>query len=355
MSSPQCVIKESGYSPELFGYEEILKNIEEAVEKLDSSARSNIAIIGDPFSGRSELLHKISELCQGRESKIFFSRLVGDENFLHIIEKSGDIVLVDDCQLLFSRKIGGFRKLDLFLNIVASSNKLFITTWNQFSWNYLRFLYPLESIFSFRIELPRLGQMELKNLVMSTCEWQMTFVEDKKIRKDQWLVFSELPVDLTLFKRTLRIPVPRLDYSALRSRFPAKIGSSEPENETSVEDRVFQRLKDASEGNPGVAKAIWKRSTPKAEGSITPEDIIKPQYKIDLDYDQAFLLYNILCMECVSVEELTGIIGHNANVNRFIQDLKRTGLISIENELLSIMPEALHSIERYLKSVRLVC
>jgi hypothetical protein len=354
MASPQCVIKENDYSPELFGFEEILKNIEEAIEKPDSVPRSNIAIIAEPFSGRSKLLYKISELCRERESKIFFSRLVSDENFLHILEKSGDIVLVDNCQLLYSRKIGGFEKLDLFLNTVASSKKLFIITWNQFSWNYLRFVYPLESIFAVRIELPRLGLEDLKKMVMATCEWQMTFTEDEKTKKEERLGLTEFPVDIGPFKRTFRVPVPRIDYSVLKSRFPAKIGSSEQKDETPVEDTVFQQLKDASEGNPGVAKAIWKRSVPRAEGTITPGDIIKPQYKIDLNYDQAFLLYIILCMECVNIEELKGIIDPNANVNRFVHDLERTGLISVENELLSIMPEALHSIESYLKSVRLV-
>jgi len=355
MASPQCVPKEDGYSPELFGYEEILKNIEEAIEKPDSRLRSNIAIIAEPFSGRSELLHKISELCREKESKIFFSRLVGDENFLNDIEKSGgDIVLVDNCQLLFSRKIGGFKKLDLFLNTVASSNKLFITTWNQFSWNYLRFVYPLESTFAARIELPRLDQEELRKMVMGTCEWKMIFAEEEKTRKDRWLEFSNFPVDLATLKRTLRLPIPRIDYGALKSHFSAKIGSSEPEDETSVEDKVFQRLKDASEGNPGVAKAIWKSIISRGGGAIKPGDIIKPQYKIDLNYDQAFLLYLILCMECISIEDLKDIIDHNANVNRFVHDLERTGLISVENELLSIMPEALHSIESYLKSVRLV-
>jgi hypothetical protein len=215
-------------------------------------------------------------------------------------------------------------------------------------------VYPLESIFAVRIELPRLGLEDLKKMVMATCEWQMTFTEEEKTKKEERLGLTEFPVDIGPFKRTFRVPVPRIDYSVLKSRFPAKIGSSEQKDETPVEDTVFQQLKDASEGNPGVAKAIWKRSVPRAEGTITPGDIIKPQYKIDLNYDQAFLLYIILCMECVNIEELKGIIDPNANVNRFVHDLERTGLISVENELLSIMPEALHSIESYLKSVRLV-
>jgi len=105
MPSPQCALRENGYSPELFGFEEILKSIEDAIEKPDLGPRSNIAIIAEPFSGRSELLYRISELCRERETKIFFSGLVSDENFLRTMEKSGDILLVDNCQFLYSRNM----------------------------------------------------------------------------------------------------------------------------------------------------------------------------------------------------------------------------------------------------------
>jgi hypothetical protein len=353
MATPQCVLKESSYSPELFGFEKIFERIAEAIEKSDSSSRANIAVIAEPFSGRSELLYKLSEICPERETKIFFSRLVGDDNFLHILEKSGDVVLVDNCQLLYSRKIGGFEKLDLFLNTIASSNKLFITTWNQFSWNYLRSIYPLESIFSVRIELPPLVPEELKKMVAANLEWQLTFAEDAITKKEKWLEYSEFPIVLKIFKKTINIPIPRIDYFELKSRFQAKIGSPEKKEENSVEDKVFQKLKDASEGNPGVAKAIWKKSVSRAEGTIKPVDIVKPQYKIDINYDKAYLLYIILCMESVSIEDLKGI-DPNTNVGRSVYELERSGLITIENKLLSINPEALHSIENYMKSIRLV-
>jgi hypothetical protein len=355
MTSPQCVIKENSYSPELFGFEEILKSIEEAIEKSDSGVRANIAVIAEPFSGRSELLYKISELCRERESKLFFNRLVSDEKFLDTLEKSGDIVLVDNCHLLHSRRIGGFEKLDLFLNTASSSEKLFITTWNQFSWNFLRFVFPLERVFPVRIELPRLGAQELKKMVMSTCEWQMTFAEEEATKKEKWLQSSEFSADIKPFKRTLKIPVPMIDYFTLKSRILEKVRPSEQKKEeTSVEDKVFQRLRDASDGNPGIANAIWMRSIPRAVEEIKPGDIIKRQYKIDLSYDQAFLLYLILCMERVSVEELKSIMDPCSDVHRFAHELERIELISVENGLLSIMPEALHSIESYLKSVRLV-
>lgn len=354
MASPQCIIKETDYSSEIFGFEEILNSIEAAIEEPDSDRRSNIAIIAEPFSGRSELFHKISLMCGERETKILLNRLVNDENFWNVLEKSGDIVLVDNCHLLYSQKIGGFERLDRFLN-AASSEKLFITTWNQFSWNYLRFVFPLERVFPVRIELPKLGAAELEKMIMATCERELTFDEEVAPKKKEWMELSEFSVDLGLFKRTLKLPVPRIDYFGLESRIKEKVWPSKQKTEeASVEDKVFQRLRDYSDGNPGVAKAIWNKNVPEAEGVIKPEVIIKPQYKIDLSYDQAFLLYLLLCMETVSIDELKDIVDSSSDVNRFVRELERTDLILFENGLLSLMPEALHSIESYLKSVRLV-
>jgi hypothetical protein len=58
-------------------------------------------------------------------------------------------------------------------------------------------------------------------------------------------------------------------------------------------------------------------------------------------------------MESVSIEDLK-VIDPNTNVGRSVYELERSGLITIENKLLSINPEALHSIENYMKSIRLV-
>jgi hypothetical protein len=354
MESAQCVIKEDDSYQELYGFDETLKTIKESIDKLQIEGRSNIAIVSEPFSGSSELLGKVAGIRPDNTTKIYLRSLAKDKTLFEALAKSGGIVLVDNCHFLYTRKIGGFQILDNFLNFIASSSNTFITTWNIYSWNYLSTLFPLQQIFPLKIELPKLNSQDLKGMIMSSCEWEMSFEEEQTIQEEKILQFTRIPIEVKPLKRTLQVPVPAFDYTALKSRLPERFKVSNKKETVSVEEKVFNRLLDYSEGNPGAAKAIWMRSVPRTEGAIKPGDIIKPQYKIDLNYDQAFLLYIILCMERVSIEELNGIIDPNANVNRSVHDLERTGLISVENELLSIMPEALHSIESYLKSMRLV-
>ncbi|MBN1236004.1 MAG: hypothetical protein JW999_08140 [Methanotrichaceae archaeon] len=354
MVSSQCVIKEDDSYQELFGFNETLKTIQESIDKLQIEGRSNIAIVSEPFSGSSELLGKVAGIRPENTTKIYLRRLVKDKTLFEALTRSGGIVLVDNCHFLYMRKIGGFQMLDDFLNLVASSSKLFITTWNIYTWNYLSRLFPLQQIFPTKIELPKLNSQDLKEMIMSSCEWEMSFEEEQTSQEEKILQFTRTPFEVKPLNRTLQIPVPTFDYAALKSRLPDRFNGSKKKETVSVEDKVFNRLLDHSEGNPGVAKAIWMRSVSRAEGAIKPGDIIKPQHKIDLNYDQAFLLYIILCMERISIEELKDIIDPNADVNRSVHDLKKNGLISVENELLSIMPEALHSIESYLKSMQLV-
>lgn len=353
MVSSQYFLQGRGQSSKLFGFEEIMNNIYDIVEKIDSGAKSNIAIIGEPFSGRTELLYKVSDLCQGRESKLFFSSIVRDDMFLRTLEKSGDIVLVDNCQLLYSRTIGGFETLNLFLKSVVSSNKLFITTWNYYSWNYLRFIYPLEKIFPISIQLPGLDSEEIKKMIKDKYDVQMTFAEEEDIKKKQRLVLYGTLIDLNFFGKSVKISVPMINYSELKTLSLDKFRSPKQKEENSIEDKVFQRLKDASEGNPGIAKAIWEKSINRSEGVIKPGDIIKPQHEIDLAYDQSYLLYTILCMESITIEELEKQ-SIEANVDQFVHHLEKSGLIFIDKGLVRIVPEALHGMEIHAKSQRLV-
>lgn len=160
--------------------------------------------------------------------------------------------------------------------------------------------------------------------------------------------------DLIFFGKSVKISVPMINYSELKTLFLDKFRSPKQKEENSIEDKVFQRLKDASEGNPGIAKAIWEKSINRSEGVIKPGDIIKPQNEIDLAYDQSFLLYIILCIESITIEELEKQIDFMANVDQSVHHLEKSGLIFIDKGIVRIVPEALHGMEIHAKSQRLV-
>jgi hypothetical protein len=354
MVSAQCVIKEEESDQELYGFDETLKTIAESIDKLQIEGRSNIAIVSEPFSGSSDLLGKVAEIRPEDMSKFYLRNQVKDKTFFEALAKSGGIVLVDKCHFLYMRKIGGFQMLDDFLNFVASSSKLFITTWNIYSWNYLSTLFPLQQIFPLKIELPKLNSQDLKEMIMSSCEWEMSFEEEQTSQEEKILQFTRTPIEIKPLKRTLQVPAPVFDYTALKSRLPDRFKGSKKKETVSVEEKVFNRLMDYSEGNPGAAKAIWMMSIPKNEGSIKPTDIIKPHHKIDLNYNDSFALYSLLTMQSLRKEELQEIAGPDTNVSRLLHDLYSLKLITLRDDVCEIRPEALHDIENYLKSKRLV-
>jgi hypothetical protein len=187
-------------------------------------------------------------------------------------------------------------------------------------------------------------------MILSCCQKNIVFIDEKAGFEDKKIGFLKKHVKLERFNFSfeMSIPIPKMGFSALKR----KLGSNEAKTEISAEQQVFQRLRDASKGNPGIAKAIWGGS--QLNRDIEAEDIIKPQFKIDLDYEKSFLLFLILSMDSISVGELNEIETMDLDIAIMLHELEILGLISMQGDLCSIRPEALYSVEDHLKSLRLV-
>jgi hypothetical protein len=183
---------------------------------------------------------------------------------------------------------------------------------------------------------------------MSCCQTDITFIDEKAVHEDKKIGFSEKNVKLEHLHISFEIPIPKFDLSALKR----KLYSKDIKTDISAEQQVFQQLRDVSKGNPGIAKAIWQAS--HLDKDIGAMDIIKPQFKIDLDYERSFLLYLILSMDSISVGELNEIETIDLDVAIMLHELEKLGLISMQGDLCRIRPEALYSVEDHIRSLRLV-
>ncbi len=76
-------------------------------------------------------------------------------------------MIIDDCQFLYARRIGGFDILEDFLKNVASSSNFFITTWNLYSWKYLDEVLDIGTYFPVQIVLPRFTAGDIKECILS--------------------------------------------------------------------------------------------------------------------------------------------------------------------------------------------
>lgn len=349
-------LKESQQTGGLIGFDGLMDSIKKAIEAYYSGEKSNIAVISEPFSGRTSLICEAAKIRKETTTLHTLSCVLKEEGFLDKLERSKDIVLLDNCHFLYMRKIGGFEMLERFLDFVASSEKLFITTWNLFSWNYLTRIFRLESIFPAQLSPPKLSADDLKKQILAQYDTKPIFADESSLAEDnalrRCLQISKKTISFGFLNRSLEIPILKANCDVLKSKLVGKIKTKKDEPEVSIEDRIFERLREASEGNPGVAKSIWEQIVKIA--NVKPEDISKPQFKIDLNFDDAFVLYIILSTESITKSELENIADMDIDMDQLLYNFARLGLISMNGELCKIKPEALHSLEGHLKGMRLV-
>jgi hypothetical protein len=199
---------------------------------------------------------------------------------------------------------------------MVSSNNLFITTWNLYSWNYLDEVLNIGQFFPVQLKLPKFTPGELKELILSGYkEGELEFIEDVTPEAKRVVNIVRYPFAIKRLEKSFTIPFLKIDFARLRFRLSRK------EEEKKAEDIVFEMINRIANGNPGVAKVIWAKSLEYP--SIKPSYVREPSFKI----------------------EITG----EMRVDQTLYRLAQQGLITVEYGNYKIRPEAVNSVVNYLK------
>lgn len=355
------------------GLKEEIGKIQTTIADFDQGKQANVAIITEPFAGKTTLLEEIEKRNPGKVTKITFSSLVHSkekitfrENIRENIrensvqsnpdspnllpENSKRIVLLDNCHFLYMRKVGGFEALYEFLDMISSRKRIFITTWNLYSWNYLDASFGLAKYFPVQIRIPEFSREELKTLILGGYkEGEITFEDNSKEEKEPFLYLMKYPLKLILLGKEISIPLPKGNISNFKKRFMKK------EEQPGAEDRTFEKIYLESRGNPGLALRIWELGLEYP--GVRPEKIGSFSFEIELEYEEAFVLSQILSHQRLKKEEIAGITGSwdGNRAGEVLFRLLAQELVTIDEEsYYELRPEALHSIVFFLKKLRLV-
>lgn len=130
-----------------------------------------VAFLGGFGAGKTTLLHRIQVTVSDVPLVYhrFASRILGQSQLLqqladslglpppggvddlaaHLQASPEQVILLDDCHLLFLRRPNGFIPLDLLLRLIRTTGRhvLWITSWNVYSWIYLEYLRRLSDHF----------------------------------------------------------------------------------------------------------------------------------------------------------------------------------------------------------------
>jgi len=332
---------------DIIGFQEEIAKIQTAIADFECGKNLNVAIIAESFAGKTTLVNEIEKMNPEKVTRLSFSSIVKNNEDIKIHENSKRIVIIDDCNFLYERKIGGFEIMEYFLRSVVSSSNIFITTWNLYSWNYLDEVLNIGDFFPVQIKLPKLTKDQIKEIILSMHETnEIKFEEDVAFEKEKVFESRKFTISIKPLEKTINIPYFIINYSLLKVRLLKK------EERVAVEDIIFEKLHRISNGNPGVAKIVWKKSLEYP--IIKPSKIKEESFNIELDYKESFILFLILSMKSINNDELLEILGHDFQVDKIIFRLSNQGLIAVDDISCIIKPEALKSIIEFLKKLRMV-
>ncbi|WP_435196770.1 hypothetical protein [Natronomonas sp. EA1] len=265
------------------------------------AGEGTVAIVGEPFAGRATVLDHLAERAETTRHSLDPGADAPD------IPDSGTLV-VDDCQQLYTRRVGGFDPLDAFLVAVARSDGLVVTGWNAFSWAYLTRSRAVKPAFDAVVRLPDLDAGALA----AHLDGDVEFIANPNDRLPAVVRGEWTP---RVAGRSLSVPYPRINRDWL---------THVRTNEGDPRDAVFERLAAESRGNPGVARAIWERSV--REGRLAPAWVDAGVESPELDTIEAFTLRVVLAKELATRGELDAVTGRR-EVGGVLRALVRQGLV----------------------------
>lgn len=323
------------------GFETERARIQEALDAFEAGQRTAIALIAEPFAGRTTLLRAIEAMTSQKITKLALSKPITDKDAFALPAEPTQVILIDNCHFLYLRTIGGFRLIHEFLESLAAAPHLFITTWNLFSWNYLDQVINIGRYFPLQLALPKFTTAQLKELILARYqEGEIEFLDEGTTENRRIVTIGRYPLIFKPLKEPLPIPTLHIDFNRLKFRLSRK------REEKKAEDIIFERITRIANGNPGLAKRLWDKSLQYP--TIKPSYVQDCSFKIELDYTESFTLYTILSMESISAEELAAVTGER-KLDTILYRLIQQDLITREDERYQLNPEALSSIEGHLK------
>lgn len=282
-----------------------------------------VAVVADPFFDREAVLDHARRTLDAARVRL------GPATESVPTLDDGPVV-VDDCHHLYARHVGGFDPLDRFLDRLASASCRVVTSWNRYSWNYLRAVRDLDDAFRHVVTLPSLSAERIAETIRDRDGALPTF-EDPPDGAASPITTATYEVPIPRRgPASIRVPVVDVDYVTawLDDR-------DRPDPET----LVFQRLARLSNGNPGVASAVWDACVDSS--AITSADFDLPVERTDPGDDAAAVLGVVVAKEAVTRDELCAVVP-GASLDRALGTLVERGFVGT-GDAVTLRPDGLPS------------
>lgn len=336
---------------ELFvGRQQEYAQLTQAYEAWNSGRMSSAALTGEKWSGLTSMVnftsasspfnYPVSRLkCMTSANAThqlidFFHTLIEektedlDEIAQILNEGPRRIIILEDLQNLYLRRIGGFMTLSELLALISktSKNVFWVTTCTVYAWEYFTKTIHIQDVFSYHIPLQKPSEDELSAIV------------EKRNRISGYKIHFEADSTTASSKKFARL--------------------SEEEQQTFLKKRFFASLIDFSESNISMALTFWLLSTKKIDkNEIIISEFKKPNLNFLqlLSLDKIMALHLLILHDGLTLEQFE-LVHRSGKKHAFfiLSMMLEDGILIQKNEHFLVNPLVYRSIISLLKSKNLI-
>ncbi|MEP5070825.1 MAG: hypothetical protein ABJQ96_09165, partial [Crocinitomicaceae bacterium] len=310
------------------GREEEIKKLDTAFDSWNQGRFAGTAILGEKWGGLTTFLNYAiakskypfpltritpKENIATEEGLINMMKEVFEndsfEHFDHVVDflNSGSkrIIVFEDLQNLYLRRVGGFAALQLLFQLITRTykNVFWITTTTIYTWQYLKKAIHIDDFFSYSFELGEWSQEQIVNIVWKRNRisgYSITFEANESLLKD---------------KKFIKL--------------------SDEEKQQFLKNEYFSQLNSFAKSNVSLALIFWLLST-KAVGQsmITIGEFNKP--KLDflsvMPMEKIYIIHALILHDGLSEYQLSLILNIPESASRLnLLALLEDGIIMRED------------------------
>lgn len=337
---------------ELFeGRELEQQGFKEAFDNWDKGRFASTAILGEKWGGLTTFLNYV---IGNRNFKYPISRLGSKENIYTVedllemlrvffqqdsFENLRDviqylnngakrIVILEDLQNLYLRKVGGFEALKAVFQLVTNTNKnvFWVTTTTLYTWSYLSKTIHIDGFFSYIIRMQELRDQQIVDII-----WKRNRISGFAIEFE--------PEEDRLDDKRFRKLDSKIQQETLRREF-------------------FSDLNAFAQSNVSLALIFWLLSTKKIDKkSITIGVFQKPDlnFLTALSMDKIYALHALILHDGLKELQLSQVL-HSSEITckLTLLALLEDGILFKENDVYTVNPILYRSTISLLKAKNLI-
>jgi len=245
----------------------------------------------------------------------------------HLNNGTRQIVILENLQSIFLRKIHGFTALNVFVEIInrTCQNVFWVTTSTAYAWDYLCKSINIAEFFSYNIKMESLTEDQIVSII-----WKRNRISGFNILFEQ---------DTTISDKKLDRMNPEERQAFLKKSF-------------------FSDLNDFANSNISLALIFWLLSTKKVDKSTITIGTFQrpnPNFLAVLSMEKMYVLHALILHDGLTVELLAEVLNSSiATAHLNVLALLEDGIIIEEDQVYLVNPIVFRNIVTLLKAKNLI-